>query len=356
MSQKNLSMNRIFTIKVGGFPSAVAVNPNTNMVYVVNRDSQTVSVINGSNNRVISNIPIDGAYDLAINPNLNKIYVIDSNGSKIDVIDGITNRNITKTISFSKPENISSPFPPIRPAITVDSKTNMVYATNSVGIGGSNLVLIDGSTNKVVKSSSLNNISSCNSLLFCIMHMAMDKDTNLIYITAEWENSVHIIDGKTMEEKSNISIGYPSTSLAVNPDSNKIYGATGDGNRVFVLNGSSNTFTTMVTANVSDPSGGSIAVDNVRNIVYTTNTGSNMLNTLNLVTGKISHIKAGKNSPSPLIFSSVTVNPNTNMIYVANSGSNTITVSDGQNNKEVSDIPVNGSLSSIFINSKTNRI
>jgi YVTN family beta-propeller protein len=52
----NGSSNRIINIPVGSGPSAIAVNPATNMIYVANQDSNTVSIINGSSNRIIIGI------------------------------------------------------------------------------------------------------------------------------------------------------------------------------------------------------------------------------------------------------------------------------------------------------------
>ena len=44
------------TIHVGKNPNGVAVNPNTNMVYVANYDDNTTSVIDGKTNSVVKTI------------------------------------------------------------------------------------------------------------------------------------------------------------------------------------------------------------------------------------------------------------------------------------------------------------
>ena len=41
---------------VGNSPDGVAVNPNTNMVYVANYDDNTMSVIDGKTNSVVKTI------------------------------------------------------------------------------------------------------------------------------------------------------------------------------------------------------------------------------------------------------------------------------------------------------------
>jgi YVTN family beta-propeller protein len=46
---------QVFDIRMRDQPFSIAVNPNTNKVYVTNSGSNTVSVIDGTNNKVITN-------------------------------------------------------------------------------------------------------------------------------------------------------------------------------------------------------------------------------------------------------------------------------------------------------------
>ena len=66
------------TVQVGVYPSAITVNPDTNMVYVVNYASNTVSVIGGSktNPVVVAHVPVgQSPDDIAVNPDTNMVYV-----------------------------------------------------------------------------------------------------------------------------------------------------------------------------------------------------------------------------------------------------------------------------------------
>ncbi|MNW08768.1 hypothetical protein D3C71_2056170 [compost metagenome] len=50
-------------------PRGVAVNSNTNRIYIANYLSSTVTVINGETNTVIETINVNAApYDLVVNP------------------------------------------------------------------------------------------------------------------------------------------------------------------------------------------------------------------------------------------------------------------------------------------------
>src|SRR5215208_1171448 len=66
----------IAVIPVGEFPQALAFNPSNNYIYVANRDSGTVSVIDSTNNTVIKNITVGSSPGpLVFNPSNNYIYV-----------------------------------------------------------------------------------------------------------------------------------------------------------------------------------------------------------------------------------------------------------------------------------------
>lgn len=71
---------------------SVAINQNSDMIYIKPLDSSTISIINGTSNSIIGTIPIDVVYSMAVNPNTNKLYV--NSDDKIQVIDTETNKII----------------------------------------------------------------------------------------------------------------------------------------------------------------------------------------------------------------------------------------------------------------------
>jgi len=103
------------TLSVGTAPSSLAVNPATNRIYVGNRMSDDVSVIDGATNTVVATIPLGdgpGPQFVAVNPTTNRIYVADLN--TIYVIDGSTNA-VAGTISM------------YNAGLTVNPTTNRLY-------------------------------------------------------------------------------------------------------------------------------------------------------------------------------------------------------------------------------------
>ena len=77
---------------VGEFPHALEFNPYNSNIYVANRDSGTVSVIDSTNNKVIKNITVGGSSGpLKFNPSNNYTYVANAVSNNISVIDTSTN-------------------------------------------------------------------------------------------------------------------------------------------------------------------------------------------------------------------------------------------------------------------------
>src|SRR3989441_3162526 len=80
------------TIPVGNEPHGIAVDVSTNMVYVANFFSNTLSVISGRNNTVVATIPVGSfPYGVDVNPTTNTIYVTNSGSGTVSVISGSNN-------------------------------------------------------------------------------------------------------------------------------------------------------------------------------------------------------------------------------------------------------------------------
>ncbi len=89
------------SVMVGGSPGPVAVNPVTDMVYVGNTASDSVTVVNGATNAVATTIPLTAeptglAVNAAGTPPANLVYVAEP--TAVAVINGATN-TVTGTVA-----------------------------------------------------------------------------------------------------------------------------------------------------------------------------------------------------------------------------------------------------------------
>jgi YVTN family beta-propeller protein len=142
----------VSTVAVGSGPCAVAVNPVTNKIYIVNTNvdftnsnndinngghTGSVTVIDGADN---SNATVDAGIlpcAIAVNPVTNKIYVANRDSNTVTVIDAATNQSATVAVGLN----------PI--TLAVNPATNKIYVVNNSD-DGDTVTVIDAATNHVV--------------------------------------------------------------------------------------------------------------------------------------------------------------------------------------------------------------
>ena len=109
----------IVKIKLSFLPRAIAINENTNMIYVGGEDS--VSILNGFTNRLLTQYVETAPYygdltNMVVNSNSNVVYVVGGVPNAISVIDGSTN-----TLS----QNVS--FPTTALSMAINERTGVIY-------------------------------------------------------------------------------------------------------------------------------------------------------------------------------------------------------------------------------------
>ena len=191
------------TIPVGLRPIAVAVNPATNRIYVLNQccSPGSVSVIDGVTNSVVATAPVGGSpCQVAVNSQSNKIYVTNSSNQSVTVIDGATNAATTVSVG-------SQPC-----ALAVDSTSNKVYVAN----GDATVTVIDGASNNTATVTLAANPT----------HIAVNSVTHQVYISVGRapEANVTVLDGATNQILNSFPLGeFTALSIAVNTAANEAY-------------------------------------------------------------------------------------------------------------------------------------
>jgi len=104
----------------GRSPQGVAVDPNTNRIYVANSGSNNVSVIDGASNTVVATVAVgSNPRGVAVNPTTNHIYVTDNFSSNVSVIDGASNTVVATVAVGMSPQGVA-----------VNPNTNRIYVAN----------------------------------------------------------------------------------------------------------------------------------------------------------------------------------------------------------------------------------
>src|SRR5207245_8581547 len=87
------------TVATGNGPFAEALNPVTNKIYVVNQNSNSVTVIDGATYGVSATVTAGTSPSaVALNPLTNKVYVANSGSNNVTVINGADNTTATVTV------------------------------------------------------------------------------------------------------------------------------------------------------------------------------------------------------------------------------------------------------------------
>jgi len=255
-------------IKVGGVPVAVAINPNTKILYVSNSRSNTISAIDTTNDRLVANITVDNLpYGIAVNQFENTIYVANFRSNTVSVIDGATNR-VVDTIKVGTN--------PIEVAVNPD--TNTIYVAN---FRSNTVSVIDGLTNLVKANITLGGMPNND---IAGIGLAVDLFRNIVYVAKTDSDSVSVIDGTTNKIEANITVGDSPAALTVNPNTNMIYVANSDSDSVSVINGSTDKVLTNITVG-KGPQG--LTIDPDTNTIYVVNFRSNTVTMINGTTNRI---------------------------------------------------------------------
>jgi YVTN family beta-propeller protein len=276
--------------------------------------------------------------EISVNPQTNMIYVSTPDNNAISIIDGKTNK-VVDDITLDLPAS----------DISVNPQTNMIYVAgyNSSARSSDSVYVIDGKTNTMIDD----DISVDKN----IIDLSVNPQTNMIYAVginssaSSFSDSVYVIDGKTNKVVDDIILLNKSSSfIYVNQQTNMIYAlgynSSSLSDSVSVIDGKTNKVVDDITL---DLPASEISVNPQTNMIYVAGSDS-----VSVIDGKTNKVVDDITLDQPA--SDISVNPQTNMIYVA--GSDSVYVIDGKTNTMVVDISVDKNIIYLSVNPETNMI
>jgi YVTN family beta-propeller protein len=183
------------------------------------------------------------------------------------------------------------------------------------------------------------------------VQLVVNQTTNMVYVANFLSSNVTVINGAT---NSTSTITDPKASgpydVAVNEQTNKIYVPNFDSGNVTVIDGATGATTTVRDSNAGCPA--FAAVNSQTNMIYVTNWCSDNVTVINGATNSTTTVAVGS---APL---DLAVNEVTNKIYVANQHGGNVTVIDGATNATttVTDPNARPYAGSVAVNQQTNKI
>jgi YVTN family beta-propeller protein len=211
-------------ISISSFPVSMAVNNETNIVYIAGANHSSghtiaeLHVINGGVNGTsynTENYILNGTVpsSMAVDPERNLIYALES--GKLSVIDGKT-YNQTDVIELKGVKSTDETL--------FDRNRNIIYTTNSEN---NSISVIDGKSRNVINDIHLTEIVPSD--------MAFDPVGNELYVSGQVNYSpFRLVDSVLRLDPTNESRGKPillggiSGDIAVNTFTNKIYALNED--------------------------------------------------------------------------------------------------------------------------------
>jgi YVTN family beta-propeller protein len=209
----------------------LAVDPDTNTLYLSNFDDDSVLVIDGATNTVTQTITgLVHPTAIAVDPATDTVYVAqDEQG--IAVIDGATGA-VTGTV----PAGLVT-------SLAVDPSTDTIYAGEPLE---STIMVIDGATGTVAAR-------IADSLL--VSGLADDPATDTLY--AANGALVTAYSGSTNAATGNVSVKDGSLGIAVDPATDTVFAADPDANLIVLISGSAG----KVTGSLALTDANQVAVD-----------------------------------------------------------------------------------------------
>lgn len=310
----------------GSYPVGITINPFTNKIYVANQYSNTVSVFDAKTDKLIKTIPT-GIFPYSVDTNQfnNRIYVTNRGSDDITVIDGSTDSVI---------DNITVGKSPVQ--VSVDQASSWVYVTN---IDSNSISVIDGITNEVIRT--INGINTPYGI-------GVNPLSNKIYVSNIANSTLTVIDEDNNNFIKNIKVQKAPAGIDINEDKNLVYVSNYGSDSISVINGSND----MVISNLpvgKSPVG--LKVNPILGKLYVSNIASNSVSIINESSlEKVKDIEVNPSSITeraeypytlptnikfPLIASFIAINPITNLTYVTNTASNTLSLIDGENDQSI---------------------
>jgi YVTN family beta-propeller protein len=201
----------VATISVGKGPIELLWDSTFNKLYCANNDTNTISVIDGVTNAVITTIFV-GNEPFGLAYQGNKVYCASSGSDSVAIIDG-TNDSVIKTVSVG-----DRPYD-----LLYNPQNNKIYCSNWLD---STVTIIDGAADTVLKNLKVGN--NPYALLY-------NPQNNKVYCANFWSDNVSIIDGAKDSVLATVTVGGWPEALIYNNGNNKIYCANYSGPSISVI-------------------------------------------------------------------------------------------------------------------------
>ena len=228
-----LSVSNTYTLPPVGpqaSPGGVAYDPNTRVVFATDFASDTVWAVDTTGTLPTRAISVQTPFAIAVNPTTDRVYVPERYSDAIAVLDGSTGDLVATIPITSHSTNTCGCNEPV--AAAVDSTRNRIYVAN---VTGTSVSVVDGSTNHIVDTIALPFNAQADGL-------AVDPVTDRLYVAESQLGQIAVVDASTDAILTQISLGSSAsiTGLVDDPAAGRLYAAASGLRTVAVIDTTSN--------------------------------------------------------------------------------------------------------------------
>lgn len=195
----------------GGSPiGEIAFDSNSNRVYVIRNDIQSVAILDHRDGALLGTLPIDAHYgDLAHNPQTERLYISSPLYDKLTVVNTANNTIVAEIPVGKNPKTIA-----LNPA------TNRIY----VSVTNENVVaVIDGATNQVLTRISVGELP---------IGIEVNPLRNRVYVGNFGSKDLSVIDGASNRVLATLPLQIQAVHIAILPELERVYIGSDDGKGV----------------------------------------------------------------------------------------------------------------------------
>jgi len=213
-------------LPIGSGPFAVELNQDSTLAVVVNRNNNSVSIVNLADNTIKNTITV-GTFptSVAINPTTNQAVVTNFGSDNVSVID-IGSATVVATIAVGKVDSSNPNFRFSPRDVALDTTNNIALVTN---LNGNSVSLIDLNSNSLVIPEPVpvgtNPIS-----------VAYYREKNVALVANYGSNTLSVIDLQNRARIRDISVGLKPLDIALNLQTKKAVVVNSDTSDITVLN------------------------------------------------------------------------------------------------------------------------
>ena len=330
------------TLTVGTTPLGIAANPATNMVYVANSGSGTITPITGATAAATPWTVGGTPSALVVDSGLNQLYVMDTTNKRIDILNATTGASLATISTSLKPvamtinvttHNVFVACSGTTGSVVVISGTQKTRLTTMTVAKGTTSISVDPVTNIVVVDSPSTNthtVIKANSgyskqtqTLSGPLGSAFSSSNDLFFVTESSSTVIGFADGST----GTFTLGNAfdthllgGAGLAINPSSNQMAVLYNNTDAVYLIDLLNPLFTQNYHELTAGNNVAGLAFDPLVGRLFVTSSSGNTVSAFDIAAHEIVDAWEGQYGGNNIDYNYVDANPATGMIYTLRLG------------------------------------